>query len=377
MHELPVEPLVRLAAEIFDFVEPLDRAAELQHDVVLLVEQGHAGLELRHHQQVLPGVDVGRQAEARERFLVDAVHREDLQRVVGAVGHDDRRLAGRAVGCWPPVDPEAVCRVERALAVARTAEGAHPLRILVEPVDLERAVAVDEQEAAVVEKCKVGGKKTLPGPIRLGRHVFARGIRPRFHRRLLEPDDLPLGRQFRESLHALVAADVEKLLVALLADLDSVAAPLEFAAEAANEFSGGIEDEDRGVILLVLVPLVDHVEIARGVDGDVVRGLPGVFVGELREVVADAKGVAALADDRFIAEPAGSGLGWLRGEGRGRDGRHAGEGAAGEIGVGRLLRHDSLLKLLADGLTPLRYYVARGRVISAGITHWSYCSGVT
>ena len=43
MHELAVNPLVGLAAEILDFVEPLHRPAQPRHHVVLLVEQRHAG----------------------------------------------------------------------------------------------------------------------------------------------------------------------------------------------------------------------------------------------------------------------------------------------------------------------------------------------
>jgi hypothetical protein len=59
----------------------------------------------------------------------------------------------------------------------------------------------------------------------------------------------------------------------------------------------GIKHEDRRMILLARVTFVDHIQIARLVEGDVVRGLPGVFVWQLRPVVQHLVLVRAAADD--------------------------------------------------------------------------------
>ena len=272
---------------------------------------------------------------------------------MGPVANDDRGLAGRAIGSGAAVDPDAVGRVEGALAVASTAERIDPLRILVVAVDLEGAVAVGEQEAAVIQEGEVRRQEALPVPTGRGGGVFAGRIGARLHRCLAIPDDLTGGRHLREALHLLVAADIEKLLVPLLADLDAVAAPLKLAAECADEFPVGVEDEDRRMVLLILLPLVDHVEVASRVDSDVVRGLPGEPVRQLREIVAHTEGVCAFAEDRLATDAADLRQGRRRG-GRGGEGCHAGERATGDAGRDVVVGHGELLVRLkrAAGSSP-------------------------
>ena len=54
--------------------------------------------------------------------------------------------------------------VERPLAVASAAEAADPVCILVVAVDLEGAVAIGEEEAAVIEEGDVRRQETLARP---------------------------------------------------------------------------------------------------------------------------------------------------------------------------------------------------------------------
>ena len=77
---------------------------------------------------------------------------------------------------------------------------------------------------------------------------------------------------------------------------EPVPAALKLAAERADEFPLRIEDEDRRVILELLAALVDDVEEALAVHGDVVRGLPGVWRRQLGPVVQHLVAVSAGAD---------------------------------------------------------------------------------
>ncbi len=357
MDELAVFPLVWHGAEVLDFFEPFDCPAEFRNRLVLVVKESHAGLQFGHDHEPLPGVDVCGQPEAGNRVAVGAVEGERLQRVVRPVADHDRGLAVRAVGRGAAIDPDAVRRVERALAVAGSAERTQPLRISVVAVDFERAVAVGQQKTAVVEKGEVRGQEALPVPGGRGGDVFARCVGARLHRSLAKPDDFPLRRHLCERLHALVAAHIEKLLVALLADLDAVAAPLKLTAERADEFSCRIEHEDRRVVFLGFVAFVNHIQIARRIDGDVVRGLPGEPVGQLWEMVLHPERMGSLANDDVGADAAAAREG---GRGRGRHGpcRQGGERAPREPGQGATVERGHFRLLRATG-RPNRASLAR------------------
>ncbi len=127
----------------------------------------------------------------------------------------------------------------------------------------------------------------------------------------------------------MIGGDVEKLLVALGADFDAMAAALELAAEGADEFAGGIKNEDAGVILDVGIPLVHHVEVLPGIDGNVVSGLPGEFVGELGEVVVDFVLMFTFTDDYRSAGFLGGNNVWEREGGSGEERGFSKEFASG------------------------------------------------
>ena len=388
MDELAVFPLVGQGAEVLDLVEPLDRPTEFRDRLVLLVEQCHAGLELGDDHQALPGVEVGRETEARDRVAVGSVEGERLQRVVRPVADHDRGLTLGAVCRGTAVDPDAVGRVERALAVAGSAERAQPLRIFVVAVHRERAVAVGEEKTAVVEKGEVRGQEALPVPGGRGGDVFAQCVNARLHRRFAKPDDLAVERQLREGLHALVAADVEEFRVAFFANLDAVAASLKLAAERPDECARRVEHEDGRVVFLILVALVDHVQIARRIDGDAMRGLPGEPVGQLRKTVVHPKRVCPRADDDVGAHATAAGEG-----GRGRDchgpcrqggeraPRDPGQGATVERGHVRLLRATDRLKsasLARRAIKLLKYYGSGCLAIDRSDSgRWRRSSGAT
>ena len=109
-----------------------------------------------------------------------------------------------------------------------------------------------------------------------------------------------------------------------------MAPSLELAAKGTDERPGGVEDEDGRMVLLLLPPLVNDVQIPRAIDGDIVGRLPGVAVGELREVMLDAEGVLPGADDRLLPRLThpGQGRGGCRGGSAEREG--PGEAPAGE-----------------------------------------------
>ena len=95
----------------------------------------------------------------------------------------------------------------------------------------------------------------------------------------------------------LVGADIEELVVALLADLDAVPTALELLAKAADVFAGVVENEDRRMIFQLLAPLVDDIDIGLGIHSHIVRGLPGELIGQLQPVVQHLVTMLALAGD--------------------------------------------------------------------------------
>ena len=126
--------------------------------------------------------------------------------------------------------------------------------------------------------------------------MLALGVELRFHGRAFFPHAFALERELGEIFQLLITGDVEELLAALRVHREPVPAALKLAAERADEFPLRIEDEDRRVILELLAALVDDVEEALAVHGDVVRGLPGVWRRQLGPVVQHLVAVSAGAD---------------------------------------------------------------------------------
>jgi len=198
-------------------------------------------------------------------------------------------------------------RGKGSFSLSGAAKAALPTGRVVVAVDAEGAVTISQKEATathirVLQKRDVRRQEALAVPGGGGRDVFALGIDPRLHRGLAVPDDLTLKRQLGKRLHALIPADVEKLLAALAADLDAMAAPLKLAAEGPHKHTLRIKHEDRRMILQLSAALVDHVEVAAAIESHVVGGLPGEAVGELGEVVLHAEGVLALAQNRLTGQ---------------------------------------------------------------------------
>lgn len=299
VYELAVFPLIWFASQVLDFVESFDSASQSSDDFIFFIEQRDAGFEFRHEHQVSVGFDVGRQSEAAESFAVDSVHRKDLQCVVGAVCNDDGRIFAGSI-----IDPQSVGGIEGAFAFTGSSERTFPVAVAVEAMDGEGSVAVSEQEAAVVEEGEVGGQEALSVPGRLGGGVFAFCVEAGFHGSFFVPDDFAVEGHFGEGFDLLVGGDVEEFLCAFFADFYAVSAALELCSEGADKFSCGVEYEDGRVVFEFPSSFVDDVEISGTVESDVVGGLPGVFIGELGEVMNSAVLIFAFTDDGFVAEAA-------------------------------------------------------------------------
>ncbi len=107
---------------------------QLGNDTIVGVEDCDAGVEFGHDHQILIGSDVGRQAEAGQRFDGLAVEGQALQRVVCPVGNDQPRLTPAA-----SIDPQAVRRIEFAIARTGPTERRLPVAVFVVAVDVVRA----------------------------------------------------------------------------------------------------------------------------------------------------------------------------------------------------------------------------------------------
>lgn len=115
--ELSVFPLIGLTAKIFDFIESFDGASESGDNFILFIEQCDTGFEFRHEHQVALSFDICGQSEACDGFEVFAIHREDLQCVVGSICNDDGGFFACAI-----IDPQSVCGVEGTSSFPGTSE---------------------------------------------------------------------------------------------------------------------------------------------------------------------------------------------------------------------------------------------------------------
>lgn len=196
------------------------------------------------------------------------------------------------------VDPNAVRRVELAVFFAGFAEGFFVVGFVVVQMDDVGAVAIRQIEvSAIGAKGNVGWLEVIAGHAGLRAVVFPLGIDAGLDRGVSFPDRLAFERELGKLFEALVAGDVEELFAIFLVHFEAVAAALEFLAEGADVFALGIEHENGGVVLLILVAFVDHIQIAGFVERHVVRSLPGELVGQLRPIVFDFVLVLALAQD--------------------------------------------------------------------------------
>ena len=105
-----------------------------------------------------------------------------------------------------------------------------------------------------------------------------------------------------------------------------MAASLKLTAKGANELSLRVKHEDGGMILLLFFSLVDHIQVAGGVDRHAVRRLPREAIGQLRKVVLHSEAMVARADDRLVGEPP------RPAKHRGGHGGHGGRRGCGDAG---------------------------------------------
>ena len=214
---------------------------------------------------------------------------------MAAVAYDDALFASGAA-----VDPDAVRRVKRPLTTPGTAELADPVTGFVVAMNAPRAVAVGKQEAAVVEERKVGRHEGIASPTFDAFGVFVLAVHATVHRRVFFPNDLALERELGEGFHVLVSAHIKELFLALCAHLDAVATALKLTAKGANEFALLVENKNGRMIFQVLAAFVNDVQQTLRINGDVVRGLPRVFVRQLREVVLHLVPMLAFANDDLL-----------------------------------------------------------------------------
>src|SRR5262249_34415797 len=194
--------------------------------------------------------------------------------------------------------------------LARTTPSADPLGVLVVLVDIVRAVAIADVEAAV------GREGDVRGPVALAVLVDAR-----FLREAHLPHGLALERRLDDRAVGRHMAEIKDPLPAPLADVDAVPAEMELLAEGADVLPLRVEHDDRVHDVLAL-SLVGDVDEAGRIDGNAVRGLPADRGGKLAPVMKTFVTVRVLADDGVL------GTGLVRGTEDGRAGaRREGSGA--------------------------------------------------
>src|SRR5262249_34279498 len=154
-------------------------------------------------------------------------HGEVLQRVVRSIANDDRRLASRTT-----IDPHAVWSIERPFSLTLPAKARQPFAVLVIAMNVERAVAVGQQEAPIIEEREVGGHEAIAPPLSGGLGVFFRRIDARFHGRVFLPDGFTIECELGKRLQGLISADVQELLSSFGTDFNAVTAPLKLFAES-------------------------------------------------------------------------------------------------------------------------------------------------
>src|SRR5437660_2402172 len=111
------------------------------------------------------------------------------------------------------------------------------------------------------------------------------------------PYGFSLQRELGETLYLLISGNVEELLIPFRANFKSVAATLKLPAERADELSLFVKNKNGWVFLQVLAPFMDDVQQPRGINGDVMRRLPRIFVRQLRPIMQHFVLMLPAADD--------------------------------------------------------------------------------
>ncbi len=220
-----------------------------------------------------------------------------MEAAIGSVG--DAEGGGFRVSA---VDPKSVGEIKLSVSFAGLADGGEVAAGGIVTVNAMAAVAIGEVDAAIARmEGGVGGHEFVATPVPFGGAVFAFGVSARGHGSALIPDDVSGESEFGEGFDVLIAGDVEELFFAFAANFNAMASALELAAEGADEFPFGIEDEDGGVVFDVGFPFVHDVEILLGIDGDIVSGLPGELIRKLGEAVIDFVLVFSFSDGDWAA----------------------------------------------------------------------------
>ena len=183
-------------------------------------------------------------------------------------------------------------------------------------MDVPGAVAIGEQEAAVIEEGEVRGHEGVAAPAFHSNLVLVLFVNATVHRRVFFPNRFARKRKLGEGLYLLIRAHIKKLLLALRAHLDAMSATLELFAKGTDEFAVRIKTKNGRMLLQIRPPLVDDVQQPLGIHGHVMSRLPSVLVRQLCPAMLHFVLVLALANDEL--------LGVLFGQQQLRRGNHCG-----------------------------------------------------
>ena len=313
-------------------------------DRAVQVDEAEAVVELRDvHDLVLVHVDLGRTLEAGPDFDELAVGRVDLDAVVLAVADVDLVLVG----------PDAVRRVEEArlvlgalevLRVARLAPGLHQRAVGAELVGARVAVAVRDEDVAVVGDAHVGGLVERPGALADAvddRDAAARDVRvvdglPDFLRvagvgRLVVLAEAHLVTEVLVPLRHEVRHRVDEVDVVVGRDADAVRAAEDLAAPVVDQLALLVEDhvrvlgagEDVDVVLRVagdagaeaplpafgqLAPALDELVLARSDIDFHLAFLPRIGLATSRNIAPGPCGLGVVLADHSDRCAAAHGL---------------------------------------------------------------------
>ena len=117
-------------------------------------------MQLGDDHPIVPCIQVGRQTETGDRFLVLSRGTKNLERVVGPVAHDRFRVCRVAT-----IDPDAMWGGKGTFTFARTTKLAKPVSIPIVVVDEVRPIAVGQQKFALVQKGEICGHEPVAAPL--------------------------------------------------------------------------------------------------------------------------------------------------------------------------------------------------------------------
>ena len=147
------------------------------------------------------------------------------------------------------------------------------------------AVTICEVKPSIIEKGKVRWHEAVASPYLFRICVLPFRINTGLHRRIFLPHDFAIKRHFGKGLQHLVAGHIEKFAVSFLPHFEPVASALKLISKRFDEVPILIKNENRRMILLRMIALMNHIETVLTVDRNVVSDLPGVFVRKVRPAV--------------------------------------------------------------------------------------------